>query len=308
MGRPKGSLNKTTIAKMAALGITPGQRLSGMVLPAHVPEKVDVRTDDEIVNEIRDRYEVYRDLIGGTTDSTISSLVVSGSAGVGKSFTAMQELANIQVSQPEVRYRLIKGRVSAIDLYEIAYFYRDPGCVLILDDSDSIFDDEAGLNLLKALLDTSIERKICWSTDHAKFKGDSVLPKEYHFNGSMIFLTNKDFQATVDFGGSHAEHMSAIMSRSLYVDLKMHSRREVILWTGYLVRTYKILQQLGNITADEERMLMQWIVTNMNSLRYASVRSVILLGRLFKRAKESGTVTTQNWERNAKITLLKQTA
>ena len=305
MGRPKGSLNKSTIAKMAALGMHSGARLNGMVLPAHVPEKIDTRTDDEIINEIRDRYEVYRDLIGGTTDETITSLVASGSAGVGKSFTVMQELSNIQVSKPEVRFRLIKGRVSAIDLYEIAYFYREPGCVIVLDDSDSIFDDEPGLNLLKALLDTSIDRKICWSTDHAKFKGDSVLPKEYNFRGSMIFLTNKDFQATIDFGGSHAEHMSAIMSRSLYVDLKMHSRREVILWTGYLVRTHKILQQLGNIDASEERMLMDWIIANMDSLRYASVRSVILLGRLFKRAKESAASSSQNWERNAKITLLK---
>ena len=284
MGRHKGSLNKATVAKL------------GLPIPGKLVS-VDSRTDDEILDTIIERFETYADMVRGAADNTITATVVSGAAGIGKSYTAELALNHAKETKG-TSFKIIRGAINALDLYEQAYRYRNPKQVIVLDDADRIFDSEDALNLMKCLLDTSVERKVNWMTDASKFKGEDALPKEFVYSGAMIFLTNKNFQDYVDSGfGRYVEHMQALLSRSIYLDLKMHSRREVEIWGSHLVGRNKILQQDG-CSPGQERDAITWVKKNMYDLRELSIRTYLKLGKFMK-------MSTNNWERLAEITLLR---
>lgn len=283
MSRPKGSKNVKTLIQQ------------GLPL-ANAPVRIDKRTDDEILDNIIERFETYADMVRGATDNTITATIVSGAAGIGKSYTAEWALERARETKG-TSFKIIRGAINALDLYEQAYLYRNPRQVIVLDDADRIFDDETGLNLLKCLLDTSIERKVNWMTDSAKFKGEDALPKEFVYSGAMIFLTNKNFQEYVNLGkGIYVEHMRALLSRTIYLDLKMHSRREVEIWGSHLVARNKILQQDG-CTPGQERDAIDWIKKNISDLRELSIRTYLKIGKFMK-------MSPTNWTRLAEITLL----
>jgi len=284
MSRPKGRKNNATLANM------------GLQLP-NKPPVIDKRTDGEILDTIIERFETYHRMVVGATEDTITATIVSGAAGIGKSYTAEWALDNAKETRG-TQFKIIRGAINALDLYEQAYKFSKPRQVIVLDDADRIFDDEDGLNLLKCLLDTSVERKVNWMTDHPRFKGENALPKEFTYSGGMLFLTNKNFQDYIDTGfGRYVEHMSALMSRSIYLDLKMHSRREVEIWGSHLVKRNKILQQ-GGCTPKQEDEAIDWVKKNMADLRELSIRTYIKLGK-FMRMRD------QKWERLAQITLLR---
>lgn len=271
MGRRKGSKNRKTLEKM---GLSPAMELPIV--------RVDNRTDNEVLVQTKQRFEIFRTLIDETMGGSIKSLIASSSAGLGKSYTVEDALEQRRKKIVTGRFKILKGgNVSAIGLYEQAYAMRNPGDVIILDDSDSIFDDEGALNILKALLDTSLVRRVTWYTDHPRFKGDDAIPQEFIYEGAMIFCTNLNFQQYIDHGiGRYVPHMVALMSRSIYLDLKMHTRREVAMWARYIVQTFHILQSIGLSKADEV-MLTDWIVENKDNLRELSIRTVLKLGQIY---------------------------
>lgn len=289
MPRPRGSKNRRTLEREAR--------------DRKKKEALDQRSDDQIVTEIKERFDIYFDMIQGTYEDTTSALIVSGSAGVGKSYTAEWALEYAK-RHFGIAYQIVRGCITPIDLYELAYNFSNPRSVIVLDDADMIFDDETGLNILKSLLDTSVERKVNWMTDHPRFKGEGALPKEFTFRGAMIFLTNKNFQEYIDEGkGRYTPHMEALMSRSIYLDLKMHNRREVALWTRHLVLRNKILRQIETkdgrpITEQEEIMLMDWIRDNMDDLRELSIRTALKLARVYLRNRNE-------WQKRARILFLR---
>jgi hypothetical protein len=281
MGRPRGSKNKNVLLRMGKIKAAP-----------------DTRSDNQIIDEIKARFDIFYRMIVGSFQDSITALIVSGSAGVGKSYTAEWALDRAKQANG-IRYRIVRGTISALELYCLAYELNKERDVIVLDDADRIFDDEEGLNILKTLLDTSIERKVSWLTDHPRFKGEDALPKDYVYKGSMIFLTNRNFQEYIDNGtGRHVEHMNALMSRSIYLDLKMHTRREVSLWAKHLVIRNGILQQLG-LTKDQEQMVMDWLIDNRDKLREMSIRTAIKLGKIYK-------MNASTWEMTAQVLLLKE--
>lgn len=290
MSRPKGSKNKSTLQKLGL--ISP----DAMLKPQEV--KPDTRTDEEILGIITSRFDVYWDMVKGAINGDVTSLIVSGSAGVGKSYTAQIAVEKAQEKNPNIRAFFVRGTISGIDLYSLAYRYNDEKNVIVLDDADRVFDEEQSLNILKSLLDTSATRRVTWMTDHPRFKGEDALPKEFNYKGSIIFLTNKNFQLFLDAQtGKHLEHMEALMSRSLYLDLKMHSRREVMIWIKHLISHNKMLETIG-LTAEQSKIALEWLHANIENLRELSIRTALKIGRLM-------LMNPNHWENAAKVTLLR---
>jgi len=294
MGRPLGSKNKS---KNGVAIVKLGMKATKV---ADSPV-VDTRTDDQIVETISERFNIYFEMVKGAADGDITALVCSGSAGVGKTYTASWALNHIRETQEGFRWKQINGAASALGLYMTAYDFRHKGNVIVLDDADRVFDDEESLNILKVLLDTSVERTVSWCTDNAIFKGDSSIPREFVYNGSMVFLTNKDFQEYIDKGtGRYVEHMEALMSRSIYLDLKMHVRREVALWAGHIVRRNKVLQGPPMyLDRDQEEDAVNWVLNRRDDLREMSIRTILKVGKLMKRFPGE-------WERAAELVLLRE--
>jgi len=247
------------------------------------------KTDTEVLQDLKDRFEMLHKLTDGTTRSQIRSLVVTGAPGVGKSYTVTEVLSKLS----EERYEVVSGAVSAVELYKLGYRMRKPGSVIVMDDADSIFTDEDALNILKALCDSSNTRRVSWLKDSSTLRDDDV-PQSYEFHGAFIFISNLDFQKYVDEGGNKfVKHFEALMSRSLYLDLRLHDRQAVHLWVSHIARS-GLLKREGVQTKQEE--ILEWLGDYQDELREYSLRTLVKLCNLMKSHP-------QDWEKMGRVLL-----
>jgi hypothetical protein len=251
-------------------------------------------TDEQIEARINERFDILELLSAGATDGNIRSLIASGPPGLGKSYTVETTLRNWDAE--EDNHTIIKGYVRATGLVKLLYDYSDAGKVLVFDDSDNIFYDELSLNLIKTVCDTTATRRVAWLSEGeliSDLTGESI-PRYFDFNGSIIFITNLDFDDLINRGHKLAPHLSALMSRSHYIDLTLKTRRD------YLVRIRQVIFEglLGYLNFHEQAQVLEFIEDNCDNLRELSLRMAIKIGNLRKANKD-------NWEKLARITCCK---
>lgn len=261
-------------------------------LAAREVKKPKPRTDAEILTDISQRFDILSLLTKGTTAHNIRAMVVTGAPGVGKTYTVEQIL-----EQSKVPHEIVRGSLSAINLYMLAYKFRKPGNVIVLDDADSIFNDEEALNILKALCDTSATRKVSYMKEAQQLLADDI-PKSFEFNGAMIFISNLDFQTFVDEGrNKYAQHFEALMSRSLYLDLRLHTRDELGVWVNHIAQNGKIFDR-ENVPQNLRQPILSFLNTHRNNLRELSIRTLMKSCQLAKG-------NPSNWEIIARVLLTK---
>jgi len=261
-------------------------------LAAREVKKPKPRTDAEILTDISQRFDILSLLTKGTTAHNIRAMVVTGAPGVGKTYTVEQIL-----EQSKVPHEIGRGSLSAINLYMLAYKFRKPGNVIVLDDADSIFNDEEALNILKALCDTSATRKVSYMKEAQQLLAEDI-PKSFEFNGAMIFISNLDFQTFVDEGrNKYAQHFEALMSRSLYLDLRLHTRDELGVWVNHIAQNGKIFDR-ENVPQNLRQPILSFLNTHRNNLRELSIRTLMKSCQLAKG-------NPSNWEIIARVLLTK---
>lgn len=254
-------------------------------------------SDDEITSRIARRFGTLAKMSHGAARGAVTALIVSGAAGVGKSYT-VEEVLEEQAQLGRTRYNVIKGTITPIQLYRTLYEYQDPGSVVVLDDADGILFNEDALNLLKGALDTTGRRKISWLTEGIS-RGDDALPSSFEYKGTIIFITNIDFQRIVDEGRSKlAPHFEALLSRSLYLDLTLRSKRDLMCWIRHVVMSNEMLVKRG-LTLKQSEEVLDFLRNNIDRLRTVSLREAI---------KASSLLLTdpENWQQEAEIVMLKQ--
>lgn len=236
-----------------------------------------IETDEQIDAKLTERFNVLEDLAKGAVKGDVKALIVSGPAGLGKSYTIEKVL---EAYDPDgVRSTQIKGYARATGLMRQLYKHRQSGDVIVFDDADTIFYDDTSLNLLKAATDSSSKRMISWMSE-AKFEDDDgdVIPSRFEFKGTVVFITNIDFDAQIERGHKLAPHLAALVSRAHYIDLAMKTKRD------YYVRIKQVVKQgmLSNegFTPVEIADIMQFVEKNFNTLRETSLRSVIKIAAL----------------------------
>jgi hypothetical protein len=252
---------------------------------------VKARTDIEVLTDLKDRFDMLGKLTQGSMKANIRSMVVTGAPGVGKTFTVTNVLENAS----NAKYEVVAGALSAVELYKLGYRNRKAGSVIVLDDADSIFTDEDALNILKALCDSSPIRKVSWLKDSATLRQDDT-PQTYDFHGSFIFISNLDFQKYVDMGGNkYVAHFEALMSRSLYLDLRLHDRQAVSLWIEHIATSGKLFVREG-VKAEVGVKILGFIKQYRDDLRELSLRTAMKLCALAKSHPN-------DWERMGRILL-----
>lgn len=251
-----------------------------------------IETDEQIETRIKARIEVFDTLVDDVIEGEIRGIIVSGPPGMGKSFPVEEKLKHIESS------RIIKGHASAKGLYEMLFQYKDEGSVIVLDDADSIFGDEKALNLLKSALDTTEERVLSWVTGSpfgaATNDDEKDIPGSFVFEGSIIFITNLDFDSMIAKGNRIAKHLEAIMSRTPYIDLQIKSRRDCLIRIKQVVRETKMLNHLTN---DQKNDVLKFIEDNIKELREISLRTALKVAMYRK--------SNANWLEVARITCCK---
>lgn len=248
----------------------------------------------DISNRITKTFRVLGKVAEGIVDGNIRATIVSGAAGCGKTFTMDGILSRAQ-SDGRITYKTIRGAMSPIALYRELHEHREEGQVLVLDDCDTVFADLDALNLLKAALDTSKVRKVCWNKE-SRILDDYGIDREFEFNGAVVFITNIDFTAEVEAGKKMSPHYKALMRRCMYVDLGIHSRREILVRISQVVFSPGFLRENGLGKGDAKRM-MAWLTRNLDRVRVLSIGTVIQLAQL---------MDDDEWEMMAENIILKR--
>ncbi len=253
-------------------------------------------TPQERVARIAERFTIMYKLAKGSVSGSLRSLIVSGAPGTGKSHT-IQSLLRQAHDRDEIRFAAVSGTISAIGLYKLMFRYSAANDIILLDDTDSIYDNEESLNLLKAGLDTSERRMISWLSESNALKADDI-PTDFEYKGSMIFITNKHLQAEIDFGRSKLiPHYKAMIDRSVYLDLKLHSTDDIIAWISFMTLKQHILVQRG-LSHDQEKEVVKWVQDHVAEIPSLSIRTMIKIADFMN-------TSPTDWETFAKVTMLR---
>jgi hypothetical protein len=280
---------------MAGLKIAKRGRPSKADIAAREAAKAPVRTDKEILTDLKERFNILSILTQGAVAQNVRAVTVTGAPGVGKTFT-VEQILNHAKNSKGIKFEIVKGSISALNLYMLAYRMKEPGSVIVLDDADTIFADEDALNILKVLCDSSEYRTVSYMKEAHQLKENDI-PQSFDFNGSMIFISNLDFQRYVDEGkNKYSQHFEALMSRSLYLDLRLHSRQELGVWIEHVATTGHIFRREG-LTEAQGKAVLGFLRTYRENLRELSLRTLLKTSQLVK--------TNNNWESMAKILLTK---
>ncbi len=195
--------------------------------------KIDFNSlSDTETTEIFEDLEMLTEVVA---KRNVNSLIVNGSAGVGKTHTVLETLAKRGLVKDR-DYVVLKSKTSPLGLYMTLFLNHDK--VIVLDDMDDALKNDDCASILKAALDSYEVREISWSSKKmvntvgvekktrtaieneartALLNGetDVALPNRFIFKGQVIFISN---MPTEKFD-------SAVKSRSVCIDLTLNDKQ-----------------------------------------------------------------------------------
>ena len=254
----------------------------------------------QIEAKLADRFEALEIMSEATGRGINRALIVSGPAGLGKSFTIETKMAMLEKEGHGVQ--TVKGYIRPLALYRLLYNARFNNSVIVFDDADSIFADDVSMNLLKAACDSTETRRLSWMSESVQRLTDEdgeSIPETFEFDGSVIFITNYDFDAMIDKGSKMAPHFQAMVSRSHYLDLAMKTVDDYVVRIKQVVKG-GMLREAG-FSQEDEDIIVNFIMDNKNNLRELSLRMVIKLSTLMR-------MDRTNWVKLAKQTCFRNVA
>jgi hypothetical protein len=270
--------------------------IDGEVTTPIVAAKVE-ESDEAIMERIGERFDIMDSMTQAVVDGVVRSMIVVGPPGVGKSFNVVKKLeeANLfNMIGGDIRYEVVKGATTALGLYAKLYEYSREGDVLVFDDCDSILMDELSLNILKAALDTNKKRTIHWNSDSKLLQREGI-PNKFDFKGACIFITNIKFDNVRS--AKLRDHLSALESRSHYIDLSMNTMRDKMLRIKQIARTGELFKEY-KFENGEDHEILTFMEECQTRLREMSLRCAVKLADLRK-------TMPMNWKRTAEVTLMK---
>lgn len=263
-----------------------GSGVNSQALEIIAPPETE-ETDAERVLRISGRFDIMWRYTLAVSNGKCRSFIISGAPGVGKSYT-IEQVLSAKKEEGELNYRIVSGAVTGIELYKALYIGRSQDYVLVLDDADGIFLDNNGVSILKAALDSKKVRNISWLSNANQLKG---VPDQFQYEGRMIFITNLSFDQYAPTS-KLGTHMKAFRDRSVYLDLCLHTKRDIMAWVLNLVTKNHLLVQL-DLSYEQEKMILDFMQENRDKFKSLSVRTAMALARHF-------TLFGKEWEASAK--------
>jgi hypothetical protein len=255
-------------------------------------------TDEEIIERLRERFQILDDMTKAVKQGTVRAMIVSGPPGVGKSFGVEAVLQKDglfdMLAERKPKYEIVKGAMSALGLYAKLYEFSSEKHVVVFDDCDSILMEDLSLNILKGALDSSARRFISWNTDSRLLRSEGI-PDRFEFKGSAIFITNIKFEHVRS--KKLRDHLDALESRCHYIDLQMDTNREKLLRIKQIVADGMLdVYEFEECVRDE---LVEFITQHQDKLRELSLRMVLKIADLRK-------AFPGNWQSMVKTTCMRR--
>lgn len=278
-----------------AVALFPELQSQPMTKP--VPVSAPVESDEEIWARLDERFDVLDAMVNGSTIGATRAMVVSGPPGLGKTHN-IERILSAAENADKITYTSVSGFVRATGLYKTLYENRFKRCVILFDDSDSIFGNEDSLNILKKACDSSPVRRISWLAE-TRMETDEgePLPREFEFEGQVICITNTDFDAMIARGSRLAPHFEALMSRSHYLDMGMKNQRDYMVQIKRVV-SRGMLEDEG-FTKSESQEIIKFIEDNVNQMRELSLRMVVKIAGLYR-------MSPDRWQSMARVTCMRR--
>ena len=201
--------------------------------------KVDLNPEIEAMQEEfeeratpEERFSDMENYVNMVLKGLQPSLLICGAPGVGKTYRVMKKVKEHHVMGENLF--VIKGKCTPQAFYTTLFDFRHEGDILVIDDADSILEDDTAVNLLKAATDSSDERWVSYGTSRPplmpeekyealspedqefcgsmEMRGGMVYfyPKSFIFEGSIIIITNRN-AGSVD---------TAVKNRAILCDLE----------------------------------------------------------------------------------------
>ena len=263
---------------------------------------VSAETDEEAMDRIESTFLMLDKITDACARSIIRGLVVSGPPGIGKSFGVEKQLEAVNMFRVlegrDPRYEFVTGGVSSIGLYQKLYYNRAPDQVLVFDDCDGLLFDEECLSLLKGALNSGDKRRISWNKESRVLQTEDI-PEQFDFEGSIIFLSNVDFEKSIARGSRISSHLEAIMSRCHYLDLEIGSVRDQLLRIRQVIRDGMLKPY--DFTPEQEKSILDFVFDNSEYLREVSLRMV-------KKIADFVKADPNEWHEMAESTCLQREA
>lgn len=274
-------------------------------------------TDEEARQRIMMRYEAMERLAPKVLNGKLPSLIVSGPPGLSKSWTIKAAvdasgrqrhdgMLDVGGGGPCVVdgftttgwYDWISGGCSEVGLYRALWNMRKGG-VIIFDDCDGVYRDEDSINLLKIATDTTKERLVSWRKN-ATWLDDLGIDRTFDFRGSIMFLTNIDFEKTIQGDGKMTEHFKAFIDRAAYLCLTVRTARDfMIVLEEKAGGKHGFLRQAPyNFDEKKTKVLFEFIKEYQREFYNLSLR---LVGQLAKQMIED----PDHWQMDARTTKMK---
>jgi hypothetical protein len=164
---------------------------------------------------VNKRFSMAAEIIEMIINDYITSVVLCGQGGCGKSYTVLEILHKhgyqSRDSSKDKYYKHLRGSVSPMELYKFLYMHKNE--LIVFDDADAVFQTETSCNILKAVLDTTGSRTVAWYSGAL----DDEIPNEFEFNGKIIFISNRVMDRIPN----------PIQSRAMLLDLSF-TREELV--------------------------------------------------------------------------------
>jgi len=253
------------------------------------------KTDAEILATINKSFSSMMDTVECIIDpfNPIRAMIVSGAAGVGKSFNLIKRLEQA-AENLECTYHKISGKITPLGLYQVLHESRNLGSVLLLDDAD-VFSEEGTLDLLKAALDSSKTRTVSYITNSPTLAKQGI-PSQIEYFGKIIFITNKNFSKVLKGTSKMKDHVRALITRGSFIDLHLHDNRSIMLQIEDVMKKSNIMSQYGLSTGQCNDALV-FMKNNVERLMEPSLRMAVeIAGFMLK--------YPQNWRQLAEVNCL----
>jgi hypothetical protein len=252
------ALNRVEVATCVAAAIIPA---------------VKFNKKEEAVGRFQAKqFEDIRHYVKGMKDGKIRALYLSGAGGMGKSWTVKQVLRDLDPEgEKKGRWIFIPGKITPGDLYDKLHNYSAPGCVVVIDDADSIIKGNiTGLNLLKAATDSRKERVIAWNST----KPPGQAPSSYKFKASVCIISNTNIGALIAKAKTMGDHYEALQTRMVSVHVAIESQEHRLIRLKYVSLEGHLFDECEfDVPVELQTEVLEYMQSNMGQMKLFSMRT-----------------------------------
>ena len=266
------------------------------------------------------RFDAMERLGARLVAGQLPSFIVSGPAGLGKSYTLdlciqasgrrrhdgitpIISVADFEESGGNADfldtykwYDAISGSCSAPALYHSLWNMRNGG-VLLLDDCDKVFHDDEALNLLKIATDSSKKRLLSWRKQ-SSWLTTYQIDRTFEFKGHVAFLTNIDFEQEIKKSNKYTEHFKALVDRAHYLCLTLRTQRDFMIRIRQVAIEQEMLQRDYRLSDVQVEGLLAYV--EEHKMRFYNL-SLRLVGQI----AQTMVADPGSWQKDIEATKMK---